>query len=406
MAVYNRYKKLRKAIKYADGTIVYVEPAVYKKGDLISQESFETLEDCMYNYQYRWNKIEVIESDKNTYICEGFSQYYKEVYQKSLDNVHWVDVEPKQERKGDLIKEYSESCDYVPLIEWRLVEINLGNPNTYICDGDDLYTREDEYISYDNGLSYQPTGASRKVKLYLSSTELCNPNLSGMIVSDENLMIVDVFYNNTVAIYDKINSFNYIDWVNNHPTVYVKSLAIGASTYNKDIVLRFVKFTPYVHIQFSHIKEFVNLNTLDTSFLTDMTSMFSQCSELTSLDLSSFNTTNVTNMSSMFIGCINLTTLDLSNFNTSKVTNMSNMFNMIYNDGYGHTYYGVLKSLDLSNFDTTNVTSMEYMFYHCDNLNYIKCKQAFRDWCLANQDIINLPEAMREGGSGHWEIIG
>ena len=44
------------------------------------------------------------------------------------------------------------------------------------------------------------------------------------------------------------------------------------------------------------------------------------------MDLSNFDTSAVTNMSSMFSNCSNLSTLDLSNFNTSAVTNMNLMF--------------------------------------------------------------------------------
>ena len=58
-----------------------------------------------------------------------------------------------------------------------------------------------------------------------------------------------------------------------------------------------------------------------------MSRMFSSCSSLTSLDVSSFNTSNVTDMSYMFSNCSALTSLDLSNFNTSKVTTMNYLFN-------------------------------------------------------------------------------
>lgn len=65
-----------------------------------------------------------------------------------------------------------------------------------------------------------------------------------------------------------------------------------------------------------------------------------------------------------------------------------------------------LGSLDLSNFDMSNSTSFNSMFIFCNKLTHIKCKQAFKDWCITKQDTINLPDAMREGGSGTWEIIG
>ena len=86
--------------------------------------------------------------------------------------------------------------------------------------------------------------------------------------------------------------------------------------------------------------------------------MFSNCSGLTSLDLSSFNTSNVTSMKSMFEHCSGLTSLDLSSFDTSKVTNMSHMFSGCKG----------LISLDLSSFDTSKVDSMDYMFFYCGNL--------------------------------------
>ena len=86
--------------------------------------------------------------------------------------------------------------------------------------------------------------------------------------------------------------------------------------------------------------------------------MFSNCSGLTSLDLSSFNTSNVTSMKSMFEHCSGLTSLDLSSFDTSKVTNMSRMFSKC----------SKLTSLTLSSFDTSKVNSMEYMFNYCGNL--------------------------------------
>ena len=100
-----------------------------------------------------------------------------------------------------------------------------------------------------------------------------------------------------------------------------------------------------------------------------MYSMFTNCSSLTSLDLSSFDTSNVTNIGMMFYNCLSLT------------------------------------SLDLSNFDTSNVTTMSSMFISCSKLKYIRCKQAFKDWCIENQGTISLPNAMREGGSGIWDII-
>lgn len=106
-----------------------------------------------------------------------------------------------------------------------------------------------------------------------------------------------------------------------------------------------------------------NLTSIDTEYLptskvTDMTGMFQQCPKLTSLNMSRFDTRNVTSMHAMFADNIGLTSLDVSNFNTSKVTNMQYMFSNCSN----------LKTLNLNNFDTSNVLYMNQMFNQCSSL--------------------------------------
>ena len=102
-------------------------------------------------------------------------------------------------------------------------------------------------------------------------------------------------------------------------------------------------------------------NSGNTSNVTDMSSMFYDCSSLTSLDLSNFDTSNVTNMSRMFERCNNLPSLDVSGFNTSNVTYMNYMFSGCSG----------LTSLDVSGFDTANVTNMNSMFFSCSKLTTI-----------------------------------
>ena len=101
----------------------------------------------------------------------------------------------------------------------------------------------------------------------------------------------------------------------------------------------------------------LEVSNFDTSQVTDMHGMFYGCSSLTSLEVSNFDTSKVTNMSNMFCWCWSLISLDVSNFNTSKVTNMSYMF----------SHCESLPSLDVSNFNTSNVTNMSYMFYYCSS---------------------------------------
>ena len=102
----------------------------------------------------------------------------------------------------------------------------------------------------------------------------------------------------------------------------------------------------------------LDLTKFDTKNVSSMYFMFYNCPNLTSLDLTNFNTKNVKNMNGMFCDCSNLTSLDLTNFNTAKVTNMGNMFLGCSN----------LTSLDLTNFNTAKVTDMHGMFNGCSAL--------------------------------------
>ena len=106
------------------------------------------------------------------------------------------------------------------------------------------------------------------------------------------------------------------------------------------------------------LETITDLEYLNTENVTNMSSMFYNCSKLTSLDVTKFNTANVTDMSYMFDNCSKLTSLDVTKFNTANVTNMTNMF----------ARCSALTSLDVSKFNTVNVTNMSGMFYSCDAL--------------------------------------
>ena len=133
----------------------------------------------------------------------------------------------------------------------------------------------------------------------------------------------------------------------------------------------------------------------NTSNALNMSSMFSGCSGLISLDLSSFNTSKVTDMNSMFNYCPNLTSLDLSNFDTSNVNDMQYMFRgcsgLISLDvsgwdiSHGINMVGMfqdcssLNTLDLSKWDTSKITYMTDMFKGCNNLKTIRMKDCTDD---------------------------
>ena len=93
----------------------------------------------------------------------------------------------------------------------------------------------------------------------------------------------------------------------------------------------------------------------DTSNVTDMRYMLQNCSLL--VDVPLFDTSKVTNMYWMFYRCTKLRKVPL--FNTSKVTNMNNMF------------YECESLEEVPQFDTSNVGNMEGAVYRCFPLTYI-----------------------------------
>ena len=107
-------------------------------------------------------------------------------------------------------------------------------------------------------------------------------------------------------------------------------------------------------------------DNFNTANVTSMNGVFWDCNSLTSIDLSNFNTSNVTDINNMFAECSSLIALDLSNFDTSNVTSMGNLYNYSYGGMFRNCKS--LTSLDLSNFDTSKVKQMSDMFRGCSNL--------------------------------------
>ena len=176
-----------------------------------------------------------------------------------------------------------------------------------------------------------------------------------------------------------------------HKVYKAESLSFGENTSSVDFLISLN--IPAISFRNCTALTSLDLSSFDTSAVTSMSDMFNGCSSLTSLDVSNFDTSAVTNMGSMFSGCSSLTSLDLSSFDTSAITSISEMFRGCNS----------LTSLDVSNFDTSAITDIrnaKYMFEGCTALKNIKCKQAFKDWCVTNADTISLRVA-----NITWEIV-
>ena len=175
-------------------------------------------------------------------------------------------------------------------------------------------------------------------------------------------------------------------WVEDKQTVATINKKLGKGTIVHIVFDKsFSTYTPTTLYGFfkdlTKLETITGLEYLNTEKVTDMRSMFSNCSSLTSLDVTHFNTANVTNMGYMFYSCSSLTSLDVTHFKTAKVTDMSRMFyNCSSLTSLDVTYFNTeevrnmsnmfdscssLTSLDVTHFNTANVTDMHYMFSNC-----------------------------------------
>ena len=136
---------------------------------------------------------------------------------------------------------------------------------------------------------------------------------------------------------------------------------------------------------FEGLTKIEHLDYLNTSEVENMGSMFSKCTSLETLDLSSFNTEKVTNMFEMFVGSMDLRTINLpKGFIGSNVTDLNGMFrdcaslteldlsgsNAEKVKYMGWMFYGcdALSNLNLSGFKTGSLTDMRYLFSSCQSL--------------------------------------
>ena len=105
-------------------------------------------------------------------------------------------------------------------------------------------------------------------------------------------------------------------------------------------------------------------------------------------------------MQEMFRSCFNLSTVLLPSITGSK---SSCYFSSMFYDCTKLEYIDASK-INITSYPTSS-SYYQKMFYNCSKLNHIKCKQAFKDWCINNASSNKLPAAMKEGGTGTWEIV-
>jgi surface protein len=211
---------------------------------------------------------------------------------------------------------------------------------------------------------------------------------------------------------EKNKDFKDIYFLENNKKEEVHNNEINESNIEVYINNKKIKFSKYFRP--TQKGEYI-IKLIFLKQMTDCSYMFSNCSNIISIDLSSFDSSNVTHMNYMFSECYNLNEINLTNlkaynvidmnhmfnkcheftklefplsFSTQKITDMSFMFQecqklseIIFSKSFitnnvvnMKSIFGKcfkLKYLDLSNFNTENVSDMSYMFEQCNNLEKI-----------------------------------
>lgn len=162
--------------------------------------------------------------------------------------------------------------------------------------------------------------------------------------------------------FEALTTIEHLDYLNTSEVEYMNSMftkctsleTLDLSSFNTEKVTDMqTMFEGSTNLRTINLpKGFIGSN------VTDLNGMFRGCVSLTELDLSGSNAEKVKKMGSMFYGCVALSNLNLSGFKTGSLTEMRYLFSSCQS----------LESLDLSGFNTENVTSMESMFSQCSSL--------------------------------------
>ena len=177
----------------------------------------------------------------------------------------------------------------------------------------------------------------------------------------------------------------WYDWQNPDYTVVDADKSITAiSQYKNNKNVRYAKMfntsqVTDMNSMFMNCSNLTSIPALDTSQVTFMYRMFESCSRLTSIP--TLDTSKATNMYGMFTGCTSITSIPA--LDTSQATNVGSMFygctsltsiptlDTSQATNTGHMFNGCASLASIPVLDTSQVTDMNAMFYSCSRLTSI-----------------------------------
>jgi surface protein len=190
-----------------------------------------------------------------------------------------------------------------------------------------------------------------------------------------------LFYNSSFN--ENINSWDTSNVTN------MNAMFSGASAFNSPIGSWDTSKVTNMNAMFNGASEFNRpIDSWDTSNVTSMSRMFNNASQFNQ-DIGSWDISNVTNMNSMFNGASEFNK-PIGSWNTSKVTDMSSMFqsasafnrNINYNQSVSPTAW-----------NTSSVMYMNYMFYQASSFS-----EDISGWIVTN--VNPKPPNFFRGSSG------
>ena len=172
-------------------------------------------------------------------------------------------------------------------------------------------------------------------------------NLDNMFTGIKSLLSADINSTKNVSITSMKSTFEDCE--------YLDTFTIHGCNLNnlKSVQRLFYGTNNLEHLSLNFLSNIENIE--------DMSYLFAM-SKLSSIDLTTLNTKKVKNMSHMFYGCGSLKSLDFTNLDTSLVEDMSYMFSNCDS----------LSQLIFGDFKTNNVKNMSHMFSDCISLKQLE----------------------------------
>ena len=196
-----------------DGGISWTQTDEYREG---SVNSGTPCTDSSKTYVWR--------KDDGTFICDGYNSYYAERYYYYYNSSPTVFIlaEPLQSRRSSyLVKSNDPLCGWVDTKKYRW---NTDTGAT-ICQGNDLYTREDYEYSEDEGQTWQKTGNVRVGTLVKEDSETCTSATKQYEFRIDNTRWVCV--GTTSRYYEvRYESTDGVNWIKSEPEVIQQSNTI------------------------------------------------------------------------------------------------------------------------------------------------------------------------------------